>query len=178
MVSWVVGSHEFRGSCARLTSRKAITLVDSPGSSQPSRPSLLIRIRDTRDGEAWEAFVNTYLPMIDRFARRVGLQDADVADVSQDVLSEVPRCIRAFEYQPDRGRFRDWLGVRFAVFFAGSAPSREDLRSDRPDGRPNDYFREWPGLPQDCADDVKGGLTSSIGIGPRLPVPGTGRIAS
>jgi RNA polymerase sigma-70 factor (ECF subfamily) len=41
----------------------------------------------------------------------MGLQDADAADVSQDVLAEVARCNRAFEYDPERGRFRDWLGI-------------------------------------------------------------------
>jgi RNA polymerase sigma-70 factor (ECF subfamily) len=45
------------------------------------------------------------------YARRVGLPDADAADISQEMLSEVARCIRSFEYQPDRGRFRDWLGT-------------------------------------------------------------------
>lgn len=84
--------------------------MERPASSQ-THPSLLIRIRDPRDRDAWEAFVDTYVPMIYRYARRMGLQDADAADISQDVLSEVARCIRAFEYQPDRGRFRDWLGT-------------------------------------------------------------------
>jgi RNA polymerase sigma factor (sigma-70 family) len=85
--------------------------MDGPVSPQPTRPSLLIRIRDPRDGDAWETFVDTYLPMIYHYARRMGLQDADAADVSQEVLVEVARCIRAFEYQPGRGRFRNWLGV-------------------------------------------------------------------
>ncbi len=84
--------------------------MDGPASPQ-THPSLLIRIRDPQDGEAWEAFVNTYVPMIYRYARRMGLQDADAADISQEVLTEVARCIRSFEYQPDRGRFRDWLGL-------------------------------------------------------------------
>lgn len=83
----------------------------SAGGAQATHPSLLIRIRDPRDQEAWGAFVETYLPMIYRYARRTGLQDADAADVSQEVLSEVSRCIRGFEYQPERGRFRDWLGL-------------------------------------------------------------------
>ena len=65
--------------------------MDGPVSPQATRPSLLIRIRDPRDGEAWETFVDTYLPMIYRYARRMGLQDADSADVSQEVLVEVAR---------------------------------------------------------------------------------------
>ena len=54
---------------------------------------------------------NTYVPLIYRFARRMGLQDAAAADISQEVLTEVARCIRSFEYHPERGRFRDWLGI-------------------------------------------------------------------
>ena len=85
--------------------------MDDSELPQSTRPSLLIRIRDARDTEAWQAFVDTYLPMIYRYARRMSLQDADAADVSQEVLSEVARCIRTFEYSPARGRFRDWLGI-------------------------------------------------------------------
>jgi RNA polymerase sigma factor (sigma-70 family) len=85
--------------------------MDGPASPQTTHPSLLIRIRDPRDRDAWETFVDTYVPLIYRYARRMGLQDAAAADISQEVLTEVARCIRSFEYHPDRGRFRDWLGI-------------------------------------------------------------------
>ena len=85
-------------------------MTGSPESSD-TRPSLLIRIRDARDDESWRAFVEIYAPLVYRFARRKGLQDADAADVAQEVIAEVSRCIRSFEYQPERGRFRDWLGT-------------------------------------------------------------------
>lgn len=85
--------------------------MDGPASPQTTHPSLLIRIRDPHDRAAWELFVDTYVPLVYRSARRLGLQDADAADIGQEVLSEVARCIRTFEYQPDRGRFRDWLGT-------------------------------------------------------------------
>ena len=49
--------------------------------------------------------------LIYRSCRRRGLQDADAADVGQEVLAQVARSIRDFEYQPGRGRFRDWLGA-------------------------------------------------------------------
>ena len=45
-----------------------------------TRPSLLVRIRDARDAEAWREFVRLYSPLVYRFARRKGLQDADAAD--------------------------------------------------------------------------------------------------
>ena len=77
----------------------------------PTQPSLLLRIRDASDEESWQTFVSIYAPLIYRSCRRRGLQDADAADVGQDVLAQVARSIRDFEYQPGRGRFRDWLGT-------------------------------------------------------------------
>ncbi len=77
----------------------------------PTQPSLLLRIRDASDAESWRTFVSIYAPLIYRSCRRRGLQDADAADVGQEVLAQVARSIREFEYQPGRGRFRDWLGA-------------------------------------------------------------------
>src|SRR5262245_51158989 len=83
----------------------------SDDSALHTRPSLLVRLRDAGDSASWQTFVDLYGPVLYRYARRRGLQDADATDVAQEVLAEVARCIRAFEYQPERGRFRDWLGT-------------------------------------------------------------------
>ncbi len=77
--------------------------------SQVTRPSLLVRIRDPQDAEAWSQFVKVYSPLVYRYARRRGLQDADAADLTQDVLRTVTRSIKRFEYDPARGTFRGWL---------------------------------------------------------------------
>lgn len=74
-----------------------------------TRPSLLVRIRDARDAEAWREFVRLYSPLVYRFARRKGLQDADAADVTQDVMRAVMTSVRRLDYDPDRGSFRGWL---------------------------------------------------------------------
>lgn len=74
-------------------------------------PSLLIKIRDPNDVESWRTFVDIYAPLIYRYCRSKGLQDADAADVGQEVLAGVAHAIRRFEYRPERGRFRDWLGA-------------------------------------------------------------------
>src|SRR5262249_54046786 len=59
----------------------------SPMSDLPAtRPSLLVRLRDSRDGQAWTQFVQVYGPVVYNFARKRGLQDADAADLTQDVL--------------------------------------------------------------------------------------------
>jgi RNA polymerase sigma-70 factor (ECF subfamily) len=79
--------------------------------SRETAPSLLVRLRDNQDDAAWQTFVGVYAPLIYRYCRRHRLQDADATDVSQEVLAQVARSIRTFEYQPERGRFRDWLGT-------------------------------------------------------------------
>src|SRR5271165_2382604 len=76
-----------------------------------TRPSLLLRLRNGSDADAWRTFIGIYAPLVYGFARRHGLQDADASDLTQEVSGEVCRAIRSFEYQPERGRFRDWLLV-------------------------------------------------------------------
>ena len=75
----------------------------------PTRPSLLVRIRDAADHRAWSQFAGVYAPLIYGYARRRGLQDHDAADLTQDVLARVARAVRAWEYDPRRGTFRGWL---------------------------------------------------------------------
>ena len=74
-----------------------------------TRPSLLLRVRDLADAAAWGEFVEIYAPLVHRYARRRGLQDADAADIVQEVLREFARCGPRFQYNPDAGRFRSWL---------------------------------------------------------------------
>jgi RNA polymerase sigma-70 factor (ECF subfamily) len=70
---------------------------------------LLARIRDPKDGRAWAEFVDLYAPLVYGYARRQGLQDADAADLTQDVLRAVAGAAGRLEYDPGRGRFRGWL---------------------------------------------------------------------
>lgn len=74
-----------------------------------TRPSLLLRIRDARDRDAWRQFVQVYAPLVYRFARRARLQDADAADVTQEVMKTVARACKRLDYDPRRGSFRAWL---------------------------------------------------------------------
>lgn len=74
-----------------------------------TRPSLLLRLRDPRDGVAWTRFVDVYAPLVYGFGRKHGLQDADAADLTQDVLRAVAASVGRLEYDPQRGSFRGWL---------------------------------------------------------------------
>ena len=71
--------------------------------------SLMVRIRDARDDEAWRRFVAAYGPVVFGFATRKGLQEADAADLTQDVLQAVARAAPGWTYDRQRGTFRGWL---------------------------------------------------------------------
>jgi RNA polymerase sigma-70 factor (ECF subfamily) len=84
---------------------KAFSMAEAP----ITRPSLLVRIRDGRDGEAWAQFVEIYGPPIYEYGRRHGFQDADAADLTQEVLRAVAAAAATFAYNPGKGSFRSWL---------------------------------------------------------------------
>ncbi len=74
-----------------------------------TRASLLVQIRDGSNHAAWHEFVNLYGPVVYRFARGRGLQDADAADLMQDVLRSVSSAIGRLDYDRQQGTFRGWL---------------------------------------------------------------------
>src|SRR5687767_791860 len=74
-----------------------------------TRPSLLIRIRDPMDAEAWSQFVEVYGPIVYHFSRKRGLQDSDAADLTQTVFHAIAQQIHRLDYDPRRGSFRGWL---------------------------------------------------------------------
>jgi RNA polymerase sigma factor (sigma-70 family) len=80
-------------------------MADAP----TTQPSLLVRIRDAQDRLAWNQFVEIYAPLVYGFARKHGLQDADAADLTQEVLRAVAGAASRLEYDPERGSFRGWL---------------------------------------------------------------------
>jgi RNA polymerase sigma factor (sigma-70 family) len=68
-----------------------------------------LRIRDSDDRVAWGQFIEIYAPLVHAYARTRGLQDADAADVTQEVLHAVAKHAERFDYDPARGSFRGWL---------------------------------------------------------------------
>jgi RNA polymerase sigma-70 factor (ECF subfamily) len=74
-----------------------------------TRASLLVQIRDGANHAAWREFVNLYGPVVYGFARKRGLQDADAADIVQDVLRSVSSAISRLDYDRQQGSFRGWL---------------------------------------------------------------------
>jgi RNA polymerase sigma-70 factor (ECF subfamily) len=74
-----------------------------------TRPSLLLRLRNVEDAEAWGEFVHLYTPLVFGHCRQHGLQEADAADVAQEVMRVAAEALPEFEYDAQRGKFRGWL---------------------------------------------------------------------
>jgi RNA polymerase sigma-70 factor (ECF subfamily) len=71
-------------------------------------PSLLEQLRRPDDQAAWRRFVDLYTPLLFYWARRIGLQEQDAADLVQEVFALLLRKLPEFAYDRDKG-FRNWL---------------------------------------------------------------------
>ena len=76
-----------------------------------TRPSLLEQLRDGGDPLAWDEFFHRYWPMVYAFARRRGCSEHTAEEIVQEVMMKVFSQRDFFQYDPERGRFRDWLGT-------------------------------------------------------------------
>jgi RNA polymerase sigma-70 factor, ECF subfamily len=77
-------------------------------SVNPTPASLLERLRRPDAVDAWGLFAELYTPLLFSWARRAGLQEADAADLVQEVFTSLVRKLPAFRYETD-GSFRGWL---------------------------------------------------------------------
>src|SRR6516164_247108 len=71
--------------------------------------SLLERLRERPDGEAWQRLVAIYTPLLKQWLGRYGLQASDADDLTQEVLAVVVREMPRFEHNQRAGAFRRWL---------------------------------------------------------------------
>lgn len=74
-----------------------------------TRLSLIGRLADPKDHQAWIEFVDIYQPLIESFATRKGLQYADAVEVAQEVLHSVADAIEGWDPDRSKGTFRGWL---------------------------------------------------------------------
>lgn len=106
-----------------------------------TRASLLVRLRQPTDADAWREFAEVYAPPVFRYCRQLGLQEADASDVVQEVLAQVAVSVRTFEYDPASGRFRDWLGAvvrsKLDRFWRKRSPALGTTDPPAPDNDPS-----------------------------------------
>jgi RNA polymerase sigma-70 factor (ECF subfamily) len=70
--------------------------------------SLLERLRNPGEKDAWARFVQIYTPLLFKWARKTGLQTSDAADLVQDVFAILVEKMPTFRYDSNKS-FRSWL---------------------------------------------------------------------
>jgi RNA polymerase sigma-70 factor (ECF subfamily) len=74
--------------------------------------TLLARIRNPMDEEAWSEFYRRYCGFVSAVVRRRGGSEDQVGDVVQQVFTETVKAIHAFNHGGRLGEFRSWLAKR------------------------------------------------------------------
>ncbi len=74
-----------------------------------TRRTLLHRVRDPGDREAWQEFFELYAPLLEGYARAHGLSRTDAEEVRDQCLEVLAKKLPSFEYQRSRGSFQAWL---------------------------------------------------------------------
>ena len=93
--------------------------------------SLLHRLRQGADPRDWQRFVRLYTPLLFRWARQAGAQEADAADLVQEVLALLLGKLPSFDYDGSRS-FRAWLRTVLLNKWR-DACRRRAARPERPD---------------------------------------------
>lgn len=72
-------------------------------------PSLLNRLLDHKDADAWATFDSIYRPALDRLLTNWGLQTADRQEVIQETFAAVSKSLAGYRPQAENGSFRGWI---------------------------------------------------------------------
>jgi RNA polymerase sigma-70 factor (ECF subfamily) len=114
---------------------------------------------------------------VHEFARKRGLQEADTADLTQEVLRQVASSVGRLEYDPQRGHFRSWLFKVAQNKLHDFAASRRRHGQGTGDSSVQQLLENQPARPEDeaawwdeeyrrrlfawAAEQVRGGFTES-----------------
>ncbi len=74
-----------------------------------TRQTLIARLAEPADVAAWDEFVASYQTAIYRYCRTRGLQEADAAEVVQEVMLAVHQVVGQWQPSGRAGSFRAWL---------------------------------------------------------------------
>ena len=76
-----------------------------------TRYSLLQRAMLDRNSEAWFQLNRIYEPLIAGWVVRAGIEEAEVGDITQEVMQTLAKDLERFEHNGRVGAFRRWLNL-------------------------------------------------------------------
>ena len=113
-----------------------------------TRRTLLVRVRDRGDTEAWQEFFGLYAPLLEGYARSHGLSRTDAEEVRDQCLEVLARKLPDFEYERARGSFQGWLhgivrGKVIDLARARRVRAHDSVALETLDDARSDLEREW-----------------------------------
>ena len=100
------------------------------------------------DQHAWDEFYAIYWKLVHSVALQAGLSHADAQEVVQNTFIKVAKNIKKFEYDPRKGKFRNWLCLiakqQTANLFRKSGPKKDV--SDTELNRLPDKVNDWDAI--------------------------------
>lgn len=98
-----------------------------------TRFTLIQRVKDPLNEDAWQAFSDTYGVYILAVLQKVGIGRDEAADLRQEILLKLWKRLPDFEYELDKGKFRTWLYkiIKNTAFTHLSARESRQRRDDR-----------------------------------------------
>jgi RNA polymerase sigma-70 factor (ECF subfamily) len=80
-----------------------------PNLSTVTNTFLLEGLQNPDNQVVWQEFVDRYRPLLVKYARRLGLKEADAQDASQQTLIAFCTAYQQGKYDREKGRLRIWL---------------------------------------------------------------------
>ncbi len=77
--------------------------------NKQTRVSLLLRVRDSSDEQAWREFYELYAPLLYAYARAHGLKHEDAEDIRAICCETLVKSMKNFDYEKSKGGFKAWL---------------------------------------------------------------------
>ena len=74
-----------------------------------TQQTLLLKVKNQYDEEAWEQFVDYYRKYIYAVLINMGVPNTDLDDLSQQIMLKLWKKLPGFDYDPQVGSFRSWL---------------------------------------------------------------------
>ena len=74
-----------------------------------TRQTLISKVTDQHDEEAWAEFVSYYQDYLLRVLRRYKLTEEEIHDSVQNSLVKIWKELPDFTYDPSKGKFRSWI---------------------------------------------------------------------
>src|SRR5690349_12329447 len=90
--------------------------------------TVLVKLRDFSNREAWDSFAHRFRAPVMSFARGMGLRPSEAEDVAQETLLAFAQAYRDGHYDPAKGRLSRFL---FGIAY------RQALRARRVAARPD-----------------------------------------